>query len=242
MFSARNGFFTSAWSPLALSPLAFFDAGNSASYPGSGSTVTDLSGNANDGTLTGTTGYSSADGGQITLATDGYIKITPFETGSKLSGKSQLTISVFAKHSNASTAFFSYGALASFADDIFFYFNAGTILSQVNNGADGAGSFSRSFSSAWTHFVFVFDGTATGNANRLKIYINGVLATLSFSYTVPSSTASPSLPLARIGSYVSFPAGWFLNGSIASFQCYLSALSSSDVSQLFNWGRGRLGI
>jgi hypothetical protein len=43
------------------------DAGNPASYPGPGTTWTDLSGNGNNGTLTNGPTYSSANGGSIVL-------------------------------------------------------------------------------------------------------------------------------------------------------------------------------
>ena len=43
------------------------DAGNTKSYPGSGSTWTDLSGNGNNGTLAGGVGYSSSNGGSLTF-------------------------------------------------------------------------------------------------------------------------------------------------------------------------------
>ena len=43
----------------------FLDAGNSSSYPGSGTNWTDLSGNSRNGTLTNGPTYSSADGGSI---------------------------------------------------------------------------------------------------------------------------------------------------------------------------------
>ena len=39
------------------------DAGNTASYSGTGTTWTDLSGNGNNGTLTNGTSYSSTNGG-----------------------------------------------------------------------------------------------------------------------------------------------------------------------------------
>jgi hypothetical protein len=45
--------------------LLYLDAGNSASYPGTGTTWTDLSGNGNNGTLTNTQNYSTTNGGQF---------------------------------------------------------------------------------------------------------------------------------------------------------------------------------
>lgn len=52
------------------------DAGNPKSYPGSGTTWTDLSGRGNNGTLTNAPTYSSADGGSIALdGTDDYILV-----------------------------------------------------------------------------------------------------------------------------------------------------------------------
>lgn len=48
----------------------FWDIGNSASYPGSGTTITDLSGNGITGTLSGSPAYS---GGGITSASGKYI-------------------------------------------------------------------------------------------------------------------------------------------------------------------------
>jgi hypothetical protein len=45
--------------------ILYLDAGNAASYPGSGTTWTDVSGNINTGTLTNGPTYSSANGGSI---------------------------------------------------------------------------------------------------------------------------------------------------------------------------------
>jgi len=53
----------------------FLDAGNSSSYPGSGTTWTDLSGNSRNGTLTNGPTYSSADGGSIVFdGTDDFVQ------------------------------------------------------------------------------------------------------------------------------------------------------------------------
>ncbi len=52
----------------------------------------------------------------------------------------------------------------------------------------------------WVHIAVVFDGTATGNANRLKIYVNGALQTLTFPGTIPATTTASTNPL-RLGKY-----------------------------------------
>ena len=40
----------------------------------------------------------------------------------------------------------------------------------------------------WIHIAMVFDGTLSGNAERLKVYVNGVQKNLTFSGTIPAST------------------------------------------------------
>jgi len=59
----------------------YLDAGNAASYPGTGTTWYDLSGNANHGTLTNGTSYSSSSGG--TMVFDG---VDDYVTFSSVSG------------------------------------------------------------------------------------------------------------------------------------------------------------
>ena len=50
----------------------------------------------------------------------------------------------------------------------------------------------------WVHVAAVFDGTATGNENRVKIYLNGVEQLLTFSGTIPTMTTAQS-GLMRLG-------------------------------------------
>ena len=63
------------------------DAGNPKSYPGSGTTWTDLSGNGNNGTLTNGPTYSSANGGSIVFdGVDDYAEITDSSNNFDLGG------------------------------------------------------------------------------------------------------------------------------------------------------------
>jgi hypothetical protein len=68
-----------------------------------------------------------------------------------------------------------------------------SFICRVSNNGDAFGMTpSGSFPlNTWTHVAAVFDGTATGNANRLKIYVNGVAQPLSFSGNpIPPLTSS----------------------------------------------------
>jgi len=47
----------------------------------------------------------------------------------------------------------------------------------------------------WTHVGMVFDGTQADNINRLKLFINGVQRTLTFSGNIPSHTENNKTPL-----------------------------------------------
>jgi len=42
----------------------------------------------------------------------------------------------------------------------------------------------------WQHYAWVFDGSQTGNAARLVLYVNGVAQTLTFSGTIPAALTS----------------------------------------------------
>jgi len=70
----------------------------------------------------------------------------------------------------------------------------------------------------------VFDGTLTGNANRLKMYIDGVQQTLTFAATIPASTANTAGLIIgdAVGSIGTAPwVGWIKN-----IMLYDTALSS----------------
>ena len=58
--------------PVTSGSVLFLDAGNPASYSGSGSTWTDISGNGNNGTMTNVT-YSSNNGGHMVFPGNGYV-------------------------------------------------------------------------------------------------------------------------------------------------------------------------
>jgi hypothetical protein len=223
------------------------DAGSKNSYPGSGTVWTDLSGNNNNGTLTNGPTFSSANGGSIVFdGSNDYISI-PAPT-SVLSNVSQFSYSSFVQFNTKSpygNAFFSYGQNAVFTNDILFAWDVGTsaLFFQVNNGADGNATYSYDTFNTWFNLSVVYDGSLSGNSNRLKVYINSNQVTLAFNYTVPATTASPGSALCRLGTYASDNTNvWALNGRISNTLLYNRALTATEIAQNYNAIKSRFNL
>ncbi|MFA6064471.1 MAG: LamG domain-containing protein [archaeon] len=83
----------------------------------------------------------------------------------------------------------------------------------------------------WVHVVGVYDGSLTGDTNRIKLYANGVLQTLSmYGGAIPSSITSNST--LKIGNVQSFSRYWA--GSIDEVAIWNRALNSNEVSDLYS--------
>jgi hypothetical protein len=89
------------------------DAGASSSYPGSGTTWTDLSGNGNNGTLENGVGYTSSNGGSLTF--DGGDDYNSFGT-SLGNGWSQISVNCWVRPTTFPNTNFGFEKLVS-ADD-----------------------------------------------------------------------------------------------------------------------------
>jgi hypothetical protein len=99
----------------------------------------------------------------------------------------------------------------------------------------GGGGFQWGFVGAnitgWNHFAFTFDGTQTGNSNRLKMYVNGGLQSPSFSGTIPSTTADVSnMEQFRIGRRVD--SNLWSTGSFAEIGMWQATLTAEEVASL----------
>jgi len=108
--------------------------------------------------------------------------------------------------------------------------NNNSIHLVVGNGSNSYGVTAANAVSpgSWYHFAAVFDGTQTGDANRLKLYINGVQQTLSFSATpIPSSTSSTNTAPFMAGGE---PSCCYLNGTIDEVRVWNTALSGATIS------------
>ena len=111
----------------------------------------------------------------------------------------------------------------------------GKIYFEVGNGANSHGYWngysSNIPSGTWYHLAAVYDGSGATNADKAKIYVDGVERTMSFSGTIPATTAN----LAGYSFTLSRPGDDF-NGMMDEVALYSRALSSSEILSHYNNG------
>lgn len=90
---------------------------------------------------------------------------------------------------------------------------------------------------SWFHVAVSYDGTATGNDNRLKIWINGAAQTLGFDgTTIPASVPSVVEPFALGGNVTA--GNLYLDGLMDEVGLWSRPLSVVEVATLYNSGAG----
>jgi hypothetical protein len=214
------------------------DAGNTKSYPGSGTTWTDVSGNGNTGTLTNGPTYSSANGGSIVL--DGVNDYVNSGTGLALSGS--WTISGFVRSSVSSAIQVIIGrtgdSSTSYAQNYVIYINTNNKF-RCGTDADSY-KYAESTTTMITNTWYYVTGLYNATTKILSIYING-----NFE---GSSTALVGNPTTAGAQYITLGANDGLTianrltGNIPKVSIYNRALSATEVSQNFNALRSRFSI
>ena len=108
--------------------------------------------------------------------------------------------------------------------------NDNKVYFNISNGSAAYGVLSP-IVTGWNHYCFTFDGSQSGNANRLKGYINGLNVVLSYFGTIPSTLSSNvSNQTLRIGRSQS--TNRWSTGSFAELAMWASVLSSDEVASL----------
>ena len=206
------------------------DAGDNASYPGSGTTWNDISGKNNNATLNNVT-YNSAGAKSMTFnGTTGYVSIpssanyaygtTDFTWELWISGSS------FVSGNNYLIDHGSNGGTLAYQGGKLLYYNptSGTGGSLYTVG------FGSSFSLGnWYHVV------ATRRIGITYLYLNGILST---SATDARNYTAQSITLGNYGGGGSY----YWNGSIAYVRLYNRSFTADEVLQSFNDRKTRFGL
>jgi hypothetical protein len=214
------------------------DAANTKSYRGSGTTVTDLSGNGNNGTLVNGVGYSSGNLGSLSFdGVDDHITI-PYN--SSLKPATAITMEAFCYIQNNGTSWTSliqYPQNSSSHTSPYFdwaiYLNMSSRVLHTRIDGEGVSSPNNVWNfNEWTYVAITFENQS------VKYYVNGA-SVGSSSVTKTSITYDANNPV-LIGKNAS--GGEPLEGKLGSMKVYNRALTAAEVAQNFNALRGRYGI
>ena len=207
------------------------DAAERLSYPRTGTTWRDLSGNSNNGTLTNGPTFSSGNMGSIVF--DGSDDYVGCGNNSSINLTSYITLSTWTKKAYGSSASVAidkgrdnYGAWSLLfdvtANKVEFHCRiSGTNSSVVSNTSYG--------NNIWTNITSIFTGT------NLLIYINGKLDnTTTISGTIGTNAIDFSIGKANDGY------NW--SGQVANVLMYNTALSATEILQNYNATKSRFGL
>jgi hypothetical protein len=219
------------------------DSGYVPSYPRTGTTWNDLSGNNNNGTLTGEPTFSSANGGSIVFdGSNDYVSF-PVNFFNHDSGL-PFTVSFWFKTSTAGVIFgqqntntpnVSTGYVPAIYVD-----STGRIRTSCFWGG-GVGNQSVSTltvtDNAWHNIVVTFS-----SGSQISYLDNAQFATLSKTQTTYSSTYYYFIGSCQWESWTNTTANPFFSGSVANMIFYNRALSASEITQNFNALKSRFGL
>ena len=211
------------------------DAANTKSYPGSGTTWNDLSGNGNNGTLTNGPTYSSANSGVIVFdGTNDYASFTPINmSGTQISFTAFVKPIGFGTGNNINSIVRKGDASnAVTPSNYVFALRDSRIAMGVQNAVDSdtpAGNTTLT-ANQWYYLAASWNGTS------ISFYVNGGSdGNVALSSIILEDGRSTFVG-GRTGSLDIF------NGNIASVQMYNRVLSSQEVQQNYNAQKSRFNL
>lgn len=225
------------------------DAGNSASYPGSGTTWTDLSGNGNNGTLVNGVGYNAANGGSLVF--DGVNDYCNVSETANMTPQILTVECIFKVTSDVNTGVFGNPAFQ------YLIFRQNTRTSSFEAYTIGYSETSRSISATATPsggfqysigspnntvlLNLVYFVSVVFDATTMFLYLNGSLVATAPKASGINYRSDHTL---KIGRTVPVGTSWdaAFNGSIYSVKIYNRVLTLQEIQQNFNATRGRFGI
>jgi len=224
-------------SPVTNNVVVWYDPSNPSSYPGSGTTINDLSPNPVNGTMANisyTSPYFSYNGTTS--------QVTVLDTAKLEPGSGDWTMEAW-----FNTTTFKTGVILGKFDpgggsqDVAYSIRTtptGGLFSQIGSGT-GAYIDSTTYQTSvgvWAQVVYVWKNVAT---NSLETFINGA-SVGSVAHTLPSilnTSANLYLGSYNGGEY----AQWF-NGRIGIVRLYNRALTSAEVLQNYNADKSKYGL
>jgi hypothetical protein len=214
----------------------YLTAGNTESYPGSGTTWTDLSPNAYETTLTNTPTYNASNGGYFSFDGSDYV-----DTNQSLESETFSVGGWFRTSAAGIKMFLSKETTAGNPWNYRIWLNGGTLvadMSQITTQASlsHAGGYN---DGEWYYVMF------TRNDSNWYLYVNGVEVNTRIDPYTGSVTNLQELWIGRSAFTTggSTPTGTYqFIGDISEVMIYNRVLSDIEVLQNFNVTKTRFGL
>ena len=212
------------------------DAGNPKSYPGSGTTWTDLSGNSNNGTLVNGVTFNTDGGGSLTLdGTDDYVVL-----GTTGVCPPEITISMWIKFPTLEASYFYVNENSLSNPELRLSTNSGYIKYILYDS--GTYFFNENgtipvYTHTWYNLVLTIRDSYVKSYLNLQedIYRTGFV----YNGNITQNASNHILGTQFLGSY-----GYsgYSNVVYSNTSIYNKALTASEIQQNFNATRSRFGI
>ena len=210
----------------------YIDAANSRSYPGTGTTVTDLKGLRN-GTLNGNT-FQTNNGGVIDFdGIDDNITFGTPQSGDIMASTNSFTNSIWLKRTGNTEYSNVMVIWQQRRSNLGYGYNgvAGTTTNKAYSyvGASALNGNDVIDQNVWHNFVFTINGS-----NAAKLYIDGELQS--------QGTRSAESNVGSVFYIGRSSSGNYANMEVACASYYNRAISASEIMQNYNALKGRFGL
>ena len=233
----------------------YLDAANTKSYPGSGTTWSDLSGNGNNGTLVNGPTFNSTNGGSIVFdgVNDYAVINSPLSYLLPSSTEVLFSVNNFTTN-NTVIGGYDQGYDNNFSSAIIGMIFITNSSKKIVSSVITTTQIYRTVTSTTTltegkyYHVILNKDTVNG---LLQLYVNGVLES-SITFDTASYAQWPTLGNFRgsnvirlsdtLSSNSIFNTTKYLNGRIPIFKLYNRILSASEILQNYNATKGRFNL
>ena len=215
---------------ITSAPVLHLDAGNTSSYPGSGTNWSDISGNGVGGVLRNGPIYNNSNNGHFVF--DGINDYVSFSAN--LPSTDNLTYEVWLNPSELNSSQF-YALLNHDGWDngyVHFQFLGNQLMFALNPKNDKLADFTFTINT-WYHIAAVY----SISNERVSFYVNGSLKNNASYAGMTPSVASTTL---KLGAWDANSR--FFKGKIGLVRVYHRALSSEEILNNFNISRPRFGL
>jgi hypothetical protein len=218
----------------------YLDAANVDSYPGSGTTWTDITRGGNNGTLTNGPTFNTGNGGSIVFdGVNDYV-----DCGGNVKPTVAISVNTWIYFNS------SFGVGNRYlsdwhqnnTQDRWIFYTTGTnqiswYIDTVGQPEGGTTAYTITLNT-WVNLCGTYDSTISGGINAQKFYVNGQL--YASSNKINSLNTGSITSTIKLGGQVS--AGGYLNGRISTTQIYNRALSAQEILQNYNATKSRFGL